>query len=210
VDPQPGGPDWMQITPKAGSLFHANPQLDGDQDKISGLDYGPNGLRDRSRRVHKGEGVSGFSNAASLAGSSASVVGANAGESPSRCRSGQRGRCLPPRPTTARLAVRVVFALPPWAAAFLGLGCLFCSRLRRSPAELAGGGPQAGGAPSRPPPYGAHAYKLRSPCPLALHRARRGSGTRSSPAPREPCTARACASRSPSTAGLFGRNTPVS
>src|SRR5215831_8908823 len=24
VDPQPRGPDWMQITPKAGSLFHAN------------------------------------------------------------------------------------------------------------------------------------------------------------------------------------------
>jgi FtsP/CotA-like multicopper oxidase with cupredoxin domain len=23
VDPQPRGPDWMQITPKAGSLFHA-------------------------------------------------------------------------------------------------------------------------------------------------------------------------------------------
>jgi hypothetical protein len=22
VDPQPRGPDWMQITPKAGSLFH--------------------------------------------------------------------------------------------------------------------------------------------------------------------------------------------
>ena len=24
MDPQPRGPDWMQITPKAGSLFHAN------------------------------------------------------------------------------------------------------------------------------------------------------------------------------------------
>ncbi len=23
MDPQPRGPDWMQITPKAGSLFHA-------------------------------------------------------------------------------------------------------------------------------------------------------------------------------------------
>src|ERR1700720_3172059 len=26
VDPQPRGPDWMQITPKAGSLFHAYSQ----------------------------------------------------------------------------------------------------------------------------------------------------------------------------------------
>ena len=25
VDPQPRGPDWMPITPKAGSLFHADP-----------------------------------------------------------------------------------------------------------------------------------------------------------------------------------------
>jgi len=24
VDPQPRGPDWMPITPKAGSLFHAD------------------------------------------------------------------------------------------------------------------------------------------------------------------------------------------
>lgn len=23
MDPQPRGPDWMQITPKAGALFHA-------------------------------------------------------------------------------------------------------------------------------------------------------------------------------------------
>src|ERR1700746_1935929 len=27
VDPQPRGPDWMPITPKAGSLFHADSQL---------------------------------------------------------------------------------------------------------------------------------------------------------------------------------------
>ena len=26
MDPQPRGPDWMQITPKAGSLFHAYSQ----------------------------------------------------------------------------------------------------------------------------------------------------------------------------------------
>src|SRR5215217_4324992 len=26
VDPQPRGPDWMPITPKAGSLFHADPR----------------------------------------------------------------------------------------------------------------------------------------------------------------------------------------
>src|SRR4029077_7147088 len=50
----------------------------------------------------------------------------------------------------------------------------------------------------------------RSPCPLALHRAHHGSDTRSSRAPREPCTARGFASRLPSTVELFGRNTPVS
>ena len=27
MDPQPRGPDWMQITPKPGSLFHAKSQL---------------------------------------------------------------------------------------------------------------------------------------------------------------------------------------
>jgi hypothetical protein len=27
VDPQPRGPDWMQITPKAGFLFHANSHM---------------------------------------------------------------------------------------------------------------------------------------------------------------------------------------
>jgi hypothetical protein len=27
VDPQPRGPDWMQITPKAGFLFHAYSQV---------------------------------------------------------------------------------------------------------------------------------------------------------------------------------------
>jgi hypothetical protein len=34
VDPQPRGPDWMQITPKAGSLFHAYAQshIPGDGD----------------------------------------------------------------------------------------------------------------------------------------------------------------------------------
>jgi hypothetical protein len=26
VDPQPRGPDWMPITPKTGSLFHAETQ----------------------------------------------------------------------------------------------------------------------------------------------------------------------------------------
>ena len=29
MDPQPRGPDWMQITPKAGSLFHAYSQAAG-------------------------------------------------------------------------------------------------------------------------------------------------------------------------------------
>ena len=28
VDPQPRGPDWMPITPKTGSLFHAGSQLE--------------------------------------------------------------------------------------------------------------------------------------------------------------------------------------
>src|SRR5271168_2480797 len=28
VDPQPRGPDWMPITPKTGSLFHAETQID--------------------------------------------------------------------------------------------------------------------------------------------------------------------------------------
>jgi hypothetical protein len=28
VDPQPRGPDWMPITPKAGSLFHADSHFD--------------------------------------------------------------------------------------------------------------------------------------------------------------------------------------
>ena len=28
VDPQPRGPDWMPITPKTGSLFHADSHLD--------------------------------------------------------------------------------------------------------------------------------------------------------------------------------------
>ena len=28
VDPQPRGPDWMPITPKTGSLFHAETHLD--------------------------------------------------------------------------------------------------------------------------------------------------------------------------------------
>jgi hypothetical protein len=28
VDPQPRGPDWMPITPKTGSLFHADSQLE--------------------------------------------------------------------------------------------------------------------------------------------------------------------------------------
>src|ERR1700736_4151151 len=28
VDPQPRGPDWMPITPKTGSLFHAETQLE--------------------------------------------------------------------------------------------------------------------------------------------------------------------------------------
>ena len=28
MDPQPRGPDWMQITPKAGFLFHANSHPD--------------------------------------------------------------------------------------------------------------------------------------------------------------------------------------
>src|SRR4051812_46679322 len=27
VDPPPGGPDWMPITPKTGSLFHADSQV---------------------------------------------------------------------------------------------------------------------------------------------------------------------------------------
>jgi hypothetical protein len=81
---------------------------------------------------------------------------------------------------------------------------------RPEPSGIAGGGPTASGAPSWPPLCGAHAYRLRSPCPSALRRARHGSGIRSSPAPREPCTARACASRLPSTAELFGRNIPVS
>jgi hypothetical protein len=27
VDPYPRGPDWMPITPKTGSLFHAESQL---------------------------------------------------------------------------------------------------------------------------------------------------------------------------------------
>ena len=29
VDPQPRGPDWMPITPKTGSLFHAETQFYG-------------------------------------------------------------------------------------------------------------------------------------------------------------------------------------
>jgi hypothetical protein len=29
VDPQPRGPDWMPITPKTGSLFHAETHLQG-------------------------------------------------------------------------------------------------------------------------------------------------------------------------------------
>ena len=29
MDPQPRGPDWMQITPKAGALFHATSQMIG-------------------------------------------------------------------------------------------------------------------------------------------------------------------------------------
>jgi IstB-like ATP binding protein len=70
----------------------------------------------------------------------------------------------------------------------------------RSPSEIAGGGPTASGAPLWPLLYGARAYRLHSPCPSALHRAHHGSG----------CTARACVSRLPSTAELFGRNTPVS
>jgi hypothetical protein len=36
VDPQPRGPDWMQITPKAGSLFHAYSQ------PRAGVKYLPN------------------------------------------------------------------------------------------------------------------------------------------------------------------------
>jgi hypothetical protein len=47
---------------------------------------------------------------------------------------------------------------------------------------------------------------------LALRRstARAVEAARSSPAPQEPCTSRACASRLPSTAELFERNTLVS
>ena len=35
MDPQPRGPDWMQITPKAGSLFHAKSQRDATYGKMS-------------------------------------------------------------------------------------------------------------------------------------------------------------------------------
>ena len=81
---------------------------------------------------------------------------------------------------------------------------------RQSPFEIAGASPKASDAPLLPPLYGARAYRLRLPCPSALHRVRRGSGIRSSPALREPCTGHACASMLRSTAELFGRSTPVS
>src|SRR5262249_8261795 len=71
---------------------------------------------------------------------------------------------------------------------------------RRSPSEIAEGGPKASGALLRPPPDTARAYRLHSSSLSGLRRARHGSGTRPSPAQREPCTARACASRLPSTA----------
>ena len=37
VDPQCRGPDWMPITPKTGSLFHAETQSAGDQLCLSAL-----------------------------------------------------------------------------------------------------------------------------------------------------------------------------
>jgi hypothetical protein len=39
VDPQCRGPDWMPITPKTGSLFHAETQLYG----LSGILLSQNG-----------------------------------------------------------------------------------------------------------------------------------------------------------------------
>ena len=36
MDPQPRGPDWMQITPKAGSLFHANSHFERETATVAG------------------------------------------------------------------------------------------------------------------------------------------------------------------------------
>jgi hypothetical protein len=35
VDPQPRGPDWMPITPKTGSLFHAETQTAQESQKVA-------------------------------------------------------------------------------------------------------------------------------------------------------------------------------
>jgi hypothetical protein len=46
VDPQPRGPDWMPITPKTGSLFHADSQVGIDTAKRCRTDRLPVSLLD--------------------------------------------------------------------------------------------------------------------------------------------------------------------
>jgi hypothetical protein len=36
VDPLPRGPDWMPITPKTGSLFHADSQVEFELEENRG------------------------------------------------------------------------------------------------------------------------------------------------------------------------------